>query len=790
LAKLLLPLNQKISAMKIALRVVFPLLACLIFLNAAHAQTLRGTVRDADNGSPVQGATVALRFSRGEAAPVSVATSPAGEFAFEKIRPGYYRLEIVAQGFENQTIVEIAATAGKEQVLDIALRRANSQLGEVTILAAASGRRAPLPLGEIPLTRDQTLRFPAMFFDPARLAAAYPGVAQTDDGINGLSIRGNSPASVRWRLEGVDVVNPNHLPNAGTFSDRPAAASGGILMFSAQLLDNSSLLTGALPAGYGDALGGVMDMNLRRGNGRQAEFTAQTSLVGLDLAAEGPLGNGASESSPKASYLVNYRYSTVGLLGQLGVSFGDEQINFQDLSFNINLEGKKGARWSVFGLGGLSENVFRRKADTLEVKQYKAFFDIDFYSKTGIVGASHWRPTGRNGWMKIAAAYSAQTNERSAVAENFPLREAYDEADESKFSFSATFSQRLAAQIVLTAGGVATQRGARNASATPLMGAAVKTDYWLAQPWANVAWGSRDARTVANVGLHNTWASLDANPLVEPRLSLSHALAQRHRLAILVGQYSQVSALPWVQDLQIIRAWQAGLRYTWSATEAWVFRSELFWQRQNDVGVEAQNASAFSLLNLSEFSTLEQKALIYNGLGESRGLELSAERRLSSGWFMLANGTLLDARYRGSDRVWRASRWDLRHLANVAFGKEWQREKRPGKERIVGLNARAVWTGGFREMPIDVAASEAAQATVFDADAGFSEQLPDYFRLDVRVYWRKNLDNRRNSTFALDLQNLTGQENVAYRFYDPFTRQVERKLQLGTIPNFSWRVEF
>ncbi|MBL7809100.1 MAG: carboxypeptidase-like regulatory domain-containing protein, partial [Saprospiraceae bacterium] len=261
---------------------LFLLFVIALSTTMISAQTLRGTVRDADNGNPVVGATITLKYLRQQTDPVSLATSPEGSFLFEKIRAGYYAVSIAAQGYENQTITEINVSSGKEQVLEIQLQKSSAQLSEVTILATQPGRRALLPLGEIPLTRDQTLRLPAMFFDPGRLATAYPGVAQTDDGTNQMSIRGNSPSAMRWRLEGVDIVNPNHLPNAGTFGDRTSAAGGGVLMFSAQLLDNSSLLTGAMPAGYGDALGGVMDMNLRKGNTRQHEFTAQAGLIGLD----------------------------------------------------------------------------------------------------------------------------------------------------------------------------------------------------------------------------------------------------------------------------------------------------------------------------------------------------------------------------------------------------------------------------------------------------------------------------------------------------------------------------
>lgn len=794
-AVLHLPFNI-ILAMSIAKHTLSTLFILAGLVGPASAQTLRGIVRDADNGNPVLGATVAIRFSRGVSNPVSMASDLTGEFVFEKIRPGYYSINVMAQGFENQTITEINVASGKEQVLEISLRRSNAQLAEMTVSATQTGRRAPLPLGEIPLTRDQTLRFPAMFFDPARLAAAYPGVAQTDDGTNMLSIRGNSPASVRWRLEGLDIVNPNHLPNAGTFSDRPAGASGGVLMFSAQLLDNSSLLTGAMPAGYGDALGGIFDMNLRKGNARQHEFTAQAGLIGLDLAAEGPLRKGG-----KSSYLANYRYSTVGLLGQLGVSFGDEQINFQDFSFHLNFPTRKGGRWSVFGLGGLSENRFRHKTDTAEIKTYKDFFDIDFESKTGVLGVSNWTPFGKNTWLKTAVAVSGQTNERLSVSPTFGEPGNYDEMEETKISGSVTFSKRIGNRAQLQLGSMFLWTDfVANAVIFSLAYEPVERHDFSAQPWAQYSWKSRNQKNTTTFGLHGTifkeqWRKYNDTWLtVEPRFAFSRKLAQNHRVSFAAGIYSQVVP-PWLIVFSSnTLSWSSKIElgYTWDFAPAWQFKTSIFGQRLLKEPY-FPNAN-FAQLNNNEIGYNLDLSNFAFGRGNNQGIEFTVERRLIDGWFLLANTTLLDSKFSkskvSSKADWLSSRWDIGHIVNATFGKEWQREKSPGKERTIGLNLRGVWTGGVREADFNFQASQASRTTIIDESRGYHRQYPDYFRLDLRVYWRKNLGNRRNSTFALDIQNLTGQQNLAYHFYDPFTDKIETKYQLSTIPNFSWRVEF
>ncbi len=783
---------------------IFPILILLAF--SGHAQTLRGTVRNIDNGLPVVGALVTVQGQRSEDVPAEIRTDSAGRYLFGPLRPGYYTFRVGAQSFDNQILAEINVAAGKERLLDIGLHPSASQLPEVTIAADQPGRRMTQPLSEIPLTRDQTLRFPATFFDPARLAMAYPGVSQTDDGTNPMSIRGNSPASVRWHLEGVDVVNPNHLPNGGTFSDLPAGASGGVLMFSAQLLDNSSLLTGNYPTSIGDAQGGVMDIYLRPGNNRQHEFTVQAGLIGLDLAAEGPLAK--KENAP--SYLVNYRYSTVGLLSQMGVSFGDEEINFQDFSFNLNFPGKKGGGWSVFGMGGLSENQFVHK-DSADLEVGKDRYDISFTSKTGVVGTRGLIRLGAKTWLKPSFALSAQSNERiaqeAAPRPGSLIREENTSSEAraaGALSIEHAFTNHLRLQ-----GGINISNINYRYNASAFIGDVPGN--FLESPittqsgwgWVQLDWKSRSEKTNIQIGANHSYLGIRKSASLQPRLTLTQRINQRQRISLAYGLYSQMQPL-WAYaidvngsapgnpnlDLKPTEAQHVGLQYTWNNGRNWVVKAGLYYQDLSNVPVSADGRTTFSLLNYNDPTRLE--ALANTGAGKNKGVEINVERYLRQGWFLLTNVSLFDSQYRGSDGVWRSTRWDLGHLANLTLGKEWARDKGTEKVRAFGLNGRAVWSGGYRAMPVDLirSSSNVLSKTIFDESNGFSEQFPDYFRIDLRIYWKRSLGNRRNSTFAMDLQNVTMQKNLAYYFYDSYTQKIEAKYQLELIPNISWRLEF
>lgn len=790
----------------------------LLLMPALRAQVLRGRILHAGTNEVLSGVNVRLQGPGGE---LSTSSNAEG-YRFEALRPGYYQLTAATTGFETQTIAEISIVAGKQNILDISLNPTNSELPTLIIIAQTPGRRPMQPLAEIPLTRDQTLRMPAMFFDPARLAAAYPGVLQTDDGTNNMSVRGSNPAWVRWRLEGLDIVNPNHLPNAGTFSDQPAAAGGGVLLFSAQMLDQSSLITGNYPAEQGDAISGVMDMRLRPGNNQQQEFTAQASLVGLDVAAEGPLRKKSGPLAP--SYLANYRYSTVGLLGKMGVSFGDEQINFQDFSLKLHFPGKRGGGWSLFGLGGYSENIFKHRPDTADIDLNKQRFDIDFQSFTTVVGGNGLMRLGDKTWLKMAAAGSLQENERKVkIQVPFYIDDFYNgeyNQYDNKYSFSSSIVHDNTNRLRWSMGVVAVverfklynllmakiqQRDIQYIADFSYTTMLSSVNSWL---WGKMDWRLNQEKTMlqlsGNLQSYSFYRKFDvkfgnSRLFLNPNILFTQVINQKSRIALSYSTATQRPSLhTFVNHIatnaisnNVIRSKQFGLRYSYFLNPDWILRGELYNHSYHNIPgtYRYMDSVLTSNFNINEFFENIYDTQ-WNGQARTQGLEISAERYMREGWFAAFNLTLSDSKYRADNGQWLDSRWDVGHLLNLSAGREWQRGDE--KQKFFGLNGRVLWSGGLRYMPVDAIASATniLQSTVYNSSEGFSRQLPDYWRMDFRVYWKRNLGNRRNSMFAMDFQNVALRPNIAYYYWEPRTREITAKNQLGLIPNLIWRLEF
>lgn len=364
--------------------------------HAQFTQTIRGKVVDQLLQKPLAGATVSMNGNN-----KTIITETDGSFRITGVPVGSHQLQISFIGFKDAALDNIVVNTGKEIVLTIALET-DVEMQQQVIVQAKSRKNKPLNEMSIVSARaftvEETQKYAAAVNDPLRMATSFAGVVTADDGNNHIVIRGNSPSGLLWRMEGVDIPNPNHYSTAGS-------SGGGISILSAQLLSNSDFITGAFAAEYGNALSGVFDLKLRKGNNENKEYTLQAGLLGLNMAAEGPLA-----PFYKGSYLINYRYSTLELLNKIGLDIVDGSTNFQDLSYNVYLPTKRKGDFTFFGFGGLSSQNFKAEKDSTKWESEGDRYGGKYKGNTGATGITHNIFIGNNTQVKSVISLSHTEN--------------------------------------------------------------------------------------------------------------------------------------------------------------------------------------------------------------------------------------------------------------------------------------------------------------------------------------------------------------------------------------------
>ena len=383
--------------MKLILSIFFLFTFHHVIFSQVLTQTVRGTVIDKQSQGVIPGAKVMVLDSQPLLAAV---TDNDGNFQLQNVPVGRLTLVVKFIGYETVTLANLELKSGKELIVNVGIEESVMQLDQVEVTYTDDKAETINKMSTVSartISTEEAGKFAGTLNDPARMAQNYAGVSGVSDDRNDIIIRGNSPLGVLWRMEGIDIPSPNHFSSLGT-------TGGPVSMLNINNLANSDFYTSAWTADYGNALSGVFDLRLRNGNSAKREYLAQVGFNGFEFGAEGPFSKKSN-----ASYLLNYRYSTLGVISALGINLGVGTAvpQYQDLTFKFNFPTAKMGKFTVWGIGGVSAIEFAATgvADSTNLYSNPKERTI-FSSQTGVVGASHKYFFGTNTFSELILAYS------------------------------------------------------------------------------------------------------------------------------------------------------------------------------------------------------------------------------------------------------------------------------------------------------------------------------------------------------------------------------------------------
>ncbi|MEL6650639.1 MAG: TonB-dependent receptor [Bacteroidota bacterium] len=794
------------------------LLALPGILAAQVTQTIRGNVIDTDTRQPIVGARV---FVEEDGIKVGGLTDERGQYRLENVPVGRRTIKCTYSGYQNYVSDAIVLNSTKELVVEIKMTEniGESTTDEVLITARDYPTKAVNELSVVStrsFNAEETERYAASVNDPSRMALSLPGVQQGgDETENDIIIRGNSSYGVLWRLEGIDIPNPNHFA-------RPGTSGGGVTVFSAQLLDRSDFSTGGMPAEYGNAIAGAFDVHFRKGNMEEREYRIKLGLLGLDFATEGPISQGRS------SYLVNYRYSTLSVLNDLGFNLVGERVDndFQDLSFNLAFNSKDGrSQTTWFGIGGLSRERYRPVAVATErdPERNDHWEDRDRVSNMGASGITHTYLVDEKSVLKlVVAGMYGQINYDYDTLDMNDNRFRYntERYEDRRMAASVSYVRKFDAKTRLKAGIFFNQiffsffrqslpRSPLNDLTQVELDRAISVEGdGQTQTFQAYAQVSRQLteKLKLNAGAHFLFLNLNNSYEIDPRISLQYVPDRKQTISVAYGIHSQI--LPLGQyffaqqdtsltgetittqpnfDLEMIRSHHAILAYNYLFGKSLRVGVDVYLQRLYQVPVRTDVNSTWWMLNNQ--SGVATDPLVNDGKGLNYGANVFLEKIFSGNIFFLLTASRFESKFELADGRVFDTRFGTRFGSSLTLGKEWTFEK----GSVLQAGFRTMFNGGFRYTPITQIEdpNEPGRMIYISDESRINEgQVDPYIRTDCRISYRVNKP-KFASVLSLDIQNVLNRKNPRSISWDASTGDIRfNRHNGGLIPVLSYRIDF
>ncbi|MBN2807811.1 MAG: TonB-dependent receptor [Prolixibacteraceae bacterium] len=770
------------------------------------SQVVKGKIIDQESKTELIGATIMLLNNE-----TLIGTSTNIDGVFKMNVPlGRQSFKVSYIDYEDVTIPNVLVSSGKEIELTIEMRESFSKINEVVVTANVDKTVSLNTMASISarqLRSEDASRYAGGFYDPARMVSGFAGVAATEgDGTNQIVVRGNSPRGLLWRLEGIEIPNPNHFP------DGQGDSGGAFCILSSSVLSSFDFYSSAFPAEYGNAYSGIMDLNMRKGNSDKREYSLIVGLVGTQLSMEGPFKKGYD-----GSYLISYRYSNFGLLnraGLLGLAENHLPPLFQDLNFNVYLPTKKAGLFKIFGSGGNSWTGWEAYQDSSKWFSWDDRKDDLENHLMGVLGLKHtYNFKDNKTYIRTVVALTHQSDSLSTTF----LMDGYEplNAYNSHFAYDAFRANMLVnhkfnSRNSVRAGVIFNQLYSNMYSrkynwSTEQQEVQIdqSNHTYLAQ--AYLQWKYRITEKMElNTGLHAMYFGLNNDYSIEPRLGWKWNFAKNQSISAGFGMHTRTENIPayfadvindngeigeFNRNLSFTKSLHNVIGYDWSINKDLRLKLEAYYQHIYNVPVVDTLNSTMSALNFAY--GIPDVVLTNKGTGRNYGMEFTLEKFYSNNYYFLFTTSLFDSKYLANDGNWYNTVYNNQYLTNFLIGKDFKVGKE--KQNILGVNLKALVRGGFRYTPIDFEKSIAAGDEVYDWSRSFAEQFPLYNRFDFGMNYQQNL-KKWNWSVALNILNVLNQQNIAQYYLKHNDKTNEYSIAgisgLGLVPNLNFKIEF
>ncbi|MDQ1266064.1 MAG: hypothetical protein QG635_1216, partial [Bacteroidota bacterium] len=783
--------------MKRAFLLLLVIFSYCIAYSQEPSQSVRGVVTDDNLNKPVIGATV--KVISGDTVKGAY-TDAQGAFKIKNVPVGRYDVIVSSVGFKKKILNNVLVISGKETFLTVQITEDVVVTKAVIISAEKDIYQANNDIIESSYSklRPETInRYAGSRSDPARMAATTAGAAGDNNQRNDIIVRGNSPLGALWRLEGVEIPNPNHFTVAGT--------GGGVFaIINNNYLANCDFITGAFPAEYGNKTAAVFDVYMRNGNNEVHEKTFQLGLNGLELGVEGPISK-----ENRSSYLAGARFVSLQPLNWLGFDLSANVVpEYADFTYKLNFPTTFVGSISFWGIGGYNKASVLKSED-VDWSVYSRVEDENIESGMFAAGIDNIHFFGDNTFGKLILSSSGS---KILTFNDYVFRDKSKTRSENFNSFdgqhilSYTVSHKIDRKNFLKIGAIYKYMYFDNyfEEFIDALGHLVPKIKDKGSASMIQAFGHYQHRFTddfdLNFGVYYQNFFLNNSSAIEPRASLSLKLTDNQKITLAYGAHSQTQPLIYYfqvfpdsagnlrqpgLNLGLTRSHHFVLGYQNIFWDDFRFKADAYYQYLFDIPTGyAKGNQTYSYANLgAEFAFNLEDSVANIGEGRNYGIEFTLEKSFKNSYYFLLTLSLFKSQYMDGGGTWRSTAFDLGYVSNILGGYEFKLDNI--NQYTLSVDLKVSYIGGRRYIPFITIDDNVYR----DNYHAFESKLKDYFQTDLKLTLNINLENTTHNIF-LAVDNLFNTENQIKATWSDENHKVIFEKQLGLLPYFGYRINF
>ncbi|MGK0389034.1 MAG: hypothetical protein ACI94Y_001768 [Maribacter sp.] len=381
----------------ILLTLVFCLLATAIF--SQNKYTISGYIRDIESGEDLLEANVYIKEN-----PTQGTNSNIYGFYSLTMESGEYTLVFSYLGYTDK---EMKITLNEDTRINVDMGVGVEIEAVVVYADAPDQNEQSTRMGTVELDIEQIKKLPTLLgeVDIFKAIQLLPGVQSAGEGNSGFYVRGGGPDQNLVLLDEAVVYNTGHL--LGFFS-----------VFNPDVVKNTTLIKGSMPANYGGRLSSVVDVQMKDGNNKGYQIEGGLGLIASRLSVQGPIVKDKSSFmlSGRRTYAFDLAQPLINTTDAAGTNYyfydvngkfnykfsdkdrifvstywGDDVLNFKTAARDFNLNIPYGnltttVRWNHL----FSDKLFMNVSAIYNKYDFEIKFSQDQFAAKVVSGIRDW----------------------------------------------------------------------------------------------------------------------------------------------------------------------------------------------------------------------------------------------------------------------------------------------------------------------------------------------------------------------------------------------------------------